>query len=127
MEVKFEIFDKHKISHGIKTKNFLFDSGSENGLMLSSTHIQDFELILEDLGTVNVVSPGNPGKLEYGCFVTIHEINVHKKNILEKPIEHVMLIFSSNSKQTPVIGQVPFSEYECCINYKREKFSINKQ
>lgn len=44
IEVKFEVFDMNNKSYGIKTKNFLFDSGNENGLVLSYSHMFDFGL-----------------------------------------------------------------------------------
>ena len=126
MKVKFEILNKGKDSLGMQTESFLFDSGSEGGVMLSNSYIQDFKLSYEDLGSINILSPGNSGRIEKACLIIIHEINLGKQNILEKPLKNIHLIFSSNKHQTPVIGQNCFSNFECIINYKNKKFSINK-
>ena len=127
IEVVFEMFDKSKTSLGIQTKKLLFDSGNDNGLVLSSTHIEEFGINSNNLQTVNVSSPGTPSVIQRACLVTINEINMGKNNILEKPMEkQILLIFSSNPNQTPLIGQTSFFEYACCINYKDENFSIDK-
>lgn len=85
-------------------------------------------LILDytNLNSVIVISPGNPGTSQYTCFVTIHEINIKNKNILDDSLVCIPLIFSSNPNQTPIIGQTSFFEYVCCIDYKNQKFSIDK-
>ena len=128
IEVVFEIFDKQNTSLGTQTKKVLFDSGNENGIVLSFGHIVEFGLNANNLQTVTVSSPGAPSAIQRACFVTISEINVDKTNILEKPMERkTPLIFSSNPNQTPIIGQTSFMDYSCCINYKHEKFSIDKQ
>ncbi len=128
IEVVFEMFDKQNTSLGTQTKKLLFDSGNDNGIMLSVGHIEEFKIDGKNLFPVNVSSPGAPSVVQRACLVSINEINVGKDNILEKPMEKkIPLIFSFNPKQTPIIGQTSFMDYTCCINYKDEKFSIEKQ
>ena len=127
MEVVFEIFDKENKSLGIKTKKVLFDSGNDNGIMLSFEHIEKFEININNLSSVNVSSPGTSSTLQHACFVTINEINIGTSKLLERPMEKkILLIFSSNPNQTSIIGQTAFVEYLCCIDYKHENFSIDK-
>ena len=125
--VKFEILDKNREPLGDHTEQFLFDSGSEGGIILSNSYLQDYNLNVDELLSLTVISPGNAGILQKACLIIIHEIIVNKQNILEKSLHNIELIFSSNDNQTPVIGQNCFLNFECCINYKKEKFKIEKQ
>ena len=126
VDVRFEIFGRDKKPRGTYSKRFLFDTGNEGGIMLSDSHIREFGLGADDLDEVNILSPGNSGKTELCCFVSIQEINLNGQNILEEPIRDTLLVFSSNVRQTPIIGQDCFSEFECCVDFKAKKFSVNR-
>ena len=128
IEIVFEILDPQNKSIGTHRKKVLFDSGNNNGIVLSSMHIDEFGLNASHLYPIEVSSPNAVAVISQFCYVIINEINVGKNNILERPMKNkISLIFSTNEYQTPIIGQVPFMDYECCINYKRETFSITRQ
>ena len=127
VKVVFEMFNKQNRSLGTQTKKLLFDSGCEDGIILPFTEIEDFGIDSNSLFSVTVSSPGTPSNLQRACIAIVNEINLDGYNILEKPMEKKMpVIFSSNPKQTPVIGQTAFFDFKCCIDYKNEKFSIDK-
>ena len=94
--------------------------------MLSNSYIREFGLDAGDLDGINIMSPGNSGKMERCCLVSIRKINLNEQNVLEEPIRDKLLVFSSNVRQTPIIGQDCFSEFECCVDFKSERFSVSR-